>query len=81
MVYLDSDGLPIAENTVQYEWIVTIKGALDATLPDVVARDLLWYPVEGRPEARVAPHVPAESGGSRLGGSGCIGSPPTRAGD
>jgi hypothetical protein len=29
--YPDSDGLPMADNTLQYEWIVTIKGGLDAT--------------------------------------------------
>ncbi|HNC94534.1 MAG TPA: Uma2 family endonuclease [Myxococcota bacterium] len=57
VVYPDSDGMPMAENTVQYEWIVTIKGGLDAKLPDFVAGDLLWYPVEGHPEIRVAPDV------------------------
>ena len=25
--YPDSDGLPMADNMLQYEWIVTIKGA------------------------------------------------------
>jgi Uma2 family endonuclease len=57
VVYPDSDGMPMAENTVQYEWIVTIKGGLDAKLPDFVAGDLLWYPVEGHPEICVAPDV------------------------
>jgi hypothetical protein len=32
--YPDSDGLPMAENTLQYEWIVTIKGGLDAMFRD-----------------------------------------------
>jgi Uma2 family endonuclease len=49
----------MAENTLQYEWIMTIKGNLDAIFaerPDVfVAGDLLWYPVEGEPEIRRAP--------------------------
>jgi Uma2 family endonuclease len=58
-VYPDSDGQPMAENTLQFEWIVTIKGGLDALFqdrPDVfVAGDLLWYPVEGRPDIRRAP--------------------------
>ncbi len=49
----------MAENTLQFEWIVTIKGGLDhlfADRPDVfVAGDLFWYPVEGHPEIRVAP--------------------------
>ncbi|HMZ80299.1 MAG TPA: hypothetical protein PLL06_11415, partial [Acidobacteriota bacterium] len=50
IVYPESDGKPMAENTLQYEWIVMIKGGLDAVLPnDFVAGDLLWYPVEGKP--------------------------------
>ena len=57
--YPDSDGLPMAENTLQYEWIVTIKGGLDAIFfddPNVfVAGDLLWYPVKGAPTIRRAP--------------------------
>jgi Uma2 family endonuclease len=57
VVYPDSDGMPMADNTLQYEWIVTIKGGLDTALPDFVGGDLLWYPVEGRPEIRVAPDV------------------------
>ena len=28
--YPESDGLPMADTTVQFEWIVTIKGGLDA---------------------------------------------------
>ncbi len=59
--YPDSDGMPMADNTLQYEWIVTIKGGLDAILldnPDVfVAGDLLWYSVEGQPTIRSAPDV------------------------
>lgn len=57
VVYPDSDGMPMADNTLQYEWIVTIKGGLDTALPDFVGGDLLWYPVEGHPEIRVAPDV------------------------
>jgi Uma2 family endonuclease len=59
IVYPDSDGEPIAENTLQFEWIVTIKGGLDAVFLDdpnvFVAGDLLWYPVEGEPNIRQAP--------------------------
>ncbi len=55
--YPDSDGLPMAENTLQYEWIVTIKGGVDALFLDdpnvFVAGDLLWYPVEGKPTIRI----------------------------
>ncbi len=51
----------MAENTVQYEWIVTIKGGVDSLFADdpnvFVAGDLLWYPVEGDPITRIAPDV------------------------
>ena len=58
VIYPDSDGEPMAENTVQYEWIVAIKGGLDALLPTAfVAGDLFWYPVEGDPHTRLAPDV------------------------
>lgn len=59
VIYPDSDGLPMAENTLQFRWIVTIQGGLDALFgdnPDVfVAGDLLWYPVEGDNKTRAAP--------------------------
>jgi Uma2 family endonuclease len=59
--YPDSDGLPMADNTLQYRWIVTIKGGLDAIFVDdpnvFVAGDLLWYPVEREPAIRSAPDV------------------------
>jgi Uma2 family endonuclease len=47
----------IADNTRQFRWIVTLKENLDARLPDFVAGDLLWYPVEGEPKIRIAPDV------------------------
>lgn len=57
--YPDSDGEPLAENTLQYEWITTIVGGLESLFrddPDVfVAGDLFWYAVEGDPTARTAP--------------------------
>ena len=57
--YPDSDGKPMAENTLQFEWIVTIKEGLAALFADrldvFVAGDLLWYPVEGNPKIRSAP--------------------------
>jgi Uma2 family endonuclease len=59
IIYPDSDGEPMAENTLQFEWIVTIKEGLEYVFrdrPDVfVAGDLLWYPVEGDPKTRQAP--------------------------
>jgi Uma2 family endonuclease len=61
IVYPDSDGQPMADNTQQFRWIVFIKENLEllfANNPNVfVAGDLLWYPVEGSPEIRVAPDV------------------------
>jgi Uma2 family endonuclease len=58
-LYPDSDGQPMAENTLQFEWIVTIKENLELLFldrPDVfVAGDLLWYAVEGDPTMRLAP--------------------------
>jgi Uma2 family endonuclease len=57
--YPDSDGQPMAENTLQFQWIVTVKEGLDAVFrndPNVfVAGDLLWYPVQGQPTIRTAP--------------------------
>lgn len=57
--YPDSDGQPMADNTKQFRWIVTIKENLDllfAVDPNVfVAGDLLWYPVEGDNTIRNAP--------------------------
>ncbi len=59
IVYPDSDGEPMAENTLRFDWITKIKGGLGhlfAGDPSVfVAGDLFWYPVEGRPDIRLAP--------------------------
>ena len=58
VVYPDSDGEPMADNTKQFRWIMTIQGNLSALLPTTfVAGDLLWYPLEGRPDVRLAPDV------------------------
>ena len=57
VVYPDSDGEPMADNTLQFQWIVVLKENLDAVLPDFVAGDLLWYPVEGDNRTRRAPDV------------------------
>jgi Uma2 family endonuclease len=59
VIYPDSDGEPMAENDLQFEWITTLKWNLEDMLrenPDVyVAGDMLWYPVERHPEIRNAP--------------------------
>lgn len=59
ITYPDSDGKRMADNTLQFEWIVTIKEGLELFFrdrPDIfVAGDLLWYPVEGDNKTRMAP--------------------------
>ena len=47
----------MADNTEHFHFIHTFQGNLDALLPDFVAGDHLWYPVQGRPDIRVAPDV------------------------
>ena len=59
IVYPDSDGQPMADNTKQFNWITVIKANLDWLFRHeelvFVAGDLLWYPIEGNPKYRVAP--------------------------
>ncbi len=59
IIYPESDGKPMADNTKQFHWIVTIKQNLDWLYIDdpqvFVAGDLLWYPVEGQPNIADAP--------------------------
>jgi Uma2 family endonuclease len=66
IVYPESDGQPLAENTLQLRWIVMLYGNLAAVFadrPDVfVGGDQLWYPVEGRPDLCFAPDVYAVFG-------------------
>lgn len=61
LVYPDSDGQPMADNTRQFRYIVMIQGGIAALFahdPNVfVAGDLLWYPVEGDTTIRAAPDV------------------------
>lgn len=61
IIYPDSDGNPMADNTEHYEWIVKIKENLEilfASENDVfIAGDLLWYPVEGSVKTRQAPDI------------------------
>ena len=61
VIYPDSDGKPMADNTKQFRWIVVIQQNLEwlfADNPNVfVAGDLLWYPTEGDNKTRTAPDV------------------------
>ncbi|MGC8451762.1 MAG: Uma2 family endonuclease [Cylindrospermopsis raciborskii] len=59
IVYPESDGKPMADNTKQFTWIVKIKENLEVLFksnPDVfVAGDLSWYPVKGSNRIKLAP--------------------------
>lgn len=61
VIYPDSDGQPMANNTEQFRWILVIQQNLDwlfADNPDVfVAGDLFWYPIEGKNYIVNAPDV------------------------
>lgn len=76
VIYPESDGQPMADNTEQFRWIVVIKENLElwfAQNPNVfIAGDLLWYPVEGAntlcqaPDAMVVIGRPKGKRGSYL---------------
>jgi Uma2 family endonuclease len=57
--YPESDGKPMSDNTLQFEWIQLLSGNLAALFRDrgdvFVGGNLLWYPVEGFPKIRQAP--------------------------
>ena len=59
--YPESDGLPMAENTVQFNAIVAIKENLEIVFADdpqvFVAGDLFWYPREGDNKTVHAPDI------------------------
>ncbi|BBD53314.1 hypothetical protein NIES204_05770 [Planktothrix agardhii NIES-204] len=61
IIYPETDGKPMANNTEQFNWIVAIEQNLEwlfANDPNVfVAGDLFWYPVEGKPNIVNAPDV------------------------
>jgi hypothetical protein len=49
ILYPDSDGKLIADNTIQYHWIVRLVSNLKHLFKDqnvFVAGDLLWYPIQ-----------------------------------
>ncbi len=61
ILYPESDGQPMANNTEHFEIIVLIKGNLDilcANDPNVfIAGDLFWYPIQGNNKIKYAPDV------------------------
>lgn len=61
IIYPESDGQLMADNTLQFSWIVKIKENLEILFAEVedvfVAGDLLWYPVEGNNNICQAPDI------------------------
>ncbi|MBL1209722.1 MAG: hypothetical protein FWJ34_08455 [Geminocystis sp. GBBB08] len=61
VIYPDSDGKPMSDNTKQFRYIVIIKENLELLFADnpnaFITGDLLWYPVEGSNTIRQAPDV------------------------
>jgi Uma2 family endonuclease len=59
IIYPESDGRLMSDNTKQFRWIVVIQQNLDWLFADqaFVAGDLLWYPVEGNNRVCQAPDV------------------------
>jgi Uma2 family endonuclease len=59
IVYPESDGKPLAENTLQLRWIITLVTNLMGLFHDrddvFIGGDQNWYPVEGRPDIVLAP--------------------------
>jgi Uma2 family endonuclease len=59
--YPDSDGLPIADTSLQFDWIALLANNLQALFrerPDVfVSGDQFWYPVKGEPRIHTTPDV------------------------
>jgi len=61
IIYPDSDGRPIADNTIQFRWITVIYDNLAWLFASdnqvFVAGDLLWYPVKDNNKLRQVPDV------------------------
>ena len=58
--YPSSDGKPMADNTQQARWIISLYNNLQSLFAAqnvFVAADLLWYPVQGQPAICQAPDV------------------------
>ncbi|MBD2505028.1 Uma2 family endonuclease [Anabaena azotica] len=61
ILFPDSDGKPMADNTEQFRWIVLIKENLEILFASndnvFIAGDLLWYPIRSQLITPVAPDV------------------------
>lgn len=68
--YPDDDGLPMSDNSWQFNCIVLLHSGLDALFRDredvFVAGNHLIYAVKGRPEVRQAPDVYVAFGAPRM---------------
>jgi hypothetical protein len=56
--YPESDGKPMADNTLQWDWMVKIVGELRELFLSqnvFIAGDLFWYPIQGDPKTVIAP--------------------------
>ena len=66
IVYPESDGKPMSDNTRQFRWIQTLAANIAALFHDradvFVCGNQNWYPVEGHPEIVAAPDVYAVFG-------------------
>src|ERR1700733_10791007 len=62
VIYPDSDGKPMADNTLQWDWMVKIVGELRELFAGqnvFVGGDLFWYPEEKKfPTQSLDPHAP-----------------------
>ena len=69
VIYPESDGQPMADNTIQFRWIMIIFYNLEwlfGDRPDVfITGDLFWYPLEGHSEIKHAPDVMVVFGRSK----------------
>ncbi len=61
IIYPESDGQPLADNTKQFRAITTIQGNLDSLYAAdplvLVVGDLFWYPIKGDNQIKCAPDV------------------------
>ena len=61
IVYPESDGKPMSDNTRQFRWIQTLAANIAALFHDradvFVCGNQNWYPVEGHPEIVAAARV------------------------
>ena len=59
IIYPESDGKPMSDNTKQYSYIVSIKENLETIFQEnvFIAADLFWYPVRGNKDIKAAPDV------------------------